>query len=189
MPLVQDWSLDLLISSPICYHCTTDAPHYVSMDIFIYSLIHIHIFIDSLIHSHVSGWLRSLVQILGRISAEKETATTDMMLDIKLTYSDNVHPVLNTLMPKLLSACTVSIVYFEHGYNYYFSINKYQVVYIFTGCIEMCLDIVILLCNLVNINAMNSWLKQILFPQKRKRDWTRKNPICVFSINELGPNE
>ena len=27
MPLEQDRSLDLLASSPACYHCTTDAPH------------------------------------------------------------------------------------------------------------------------------------------------------------------
>ena len=27
-PLAQDWLLDLLASSPVCYHWTTDAPHY-----------------------------------------------------------------------------------------------------------------------------------------------------------------
>ena len=38
MPLVQDWSLDLLTSSLARYHCTTELPAYITYDIILYMI-------------------------------------------------------------------------------------------------------------------------------------------------------
>ena len=46
MPLVQDWSLDLLTCSPARYHCTKDAPH--TIDAF-----DKHVVIEKQILSHI----------------------------------------------------------------------------------------------------------------------------------------